>query len=205
LFSCIFVTGAGAGVGIAFSEGLNNETVFPNGFIKTDDYNNILGFDTNKKINGQNYKDYLVQHKKIDTINFHGYLSFADNCFRNDAGYDNPLPSSIKTINISSEEDLSIGNYSFYKNTNLKSINLSSITSIGISAFESCNRLDPDLILPNTLTTLGNSAFELCDSIETVDLSQIHYADIINGLGNNVFYGCLSLTTIYVASGEKAT
>jgi hypothetical protein len=67
------LTAISGGIGIAYSQGLNNETILPDDFLsfdinQTSQAKELVGFNQNKLKNGQNFREFLVQHAKIHTI-----------------------------------------------------------------------------------------------------------------------------------------
>ena len=125
----------------------------------------------------------------------------------------------------------SIGRGAFSGCSGLTSVTIpTGVTSIGWGAFRGCSGLT-SVTIPNSVTSIGYDAFRDCSSLTSINVASgnTHYSSIdgvlynyaqdtliqcpcaktsvtisnsVTSIGDGAFYGCSSLTSINVASGN---
>ena len=91
-----------------------------------------------------------------------------------------------------------IGDYAFYDCVSLNNITIpNSVTNIGDEAFQ-CTGLTSVTIGTN-VTSIGAAAFKNCTSLTNVTIP-----NSVTSIGSFVFYGCIKLTAITVATNNPA-
>lgn len=112
----------------------------------------------------------------------------------------------------------SIGKSAFENCTSLASLTIgSSVASIGEKAFQKCSALH-SLTIPKCVTSFGQYAFYDCTGELTVNcnipseytyhygvfygskFSSVKIGDDVETIGNNAFYGCISLTSVTIGN-----
>ena len=124
--------------------------------------------------------------------------------------------STLKKVNILSDDILSIGESAFYCCKFLEEIDLpDNLTSIGYYAFQSCNSLK-SIEIPDSVQTIGTQAFYGCQSLTSVvipknlttlnslafssciELESITLPENLTSIGENCFSLCKKLETIHI-------
>ena len=100
------------------------------------------------------------------------------------------IPSSLKSVTVSSENIL---NSAFYNCSGLTNITIGNgVKIIGNDAFYNCTGLT-SVTIPNSVTSIGHSVFRGCESLTNVVLS-----NRVPSIGVDFFAGCNSLTSITI-------
>ena len=100
-----------------------------------------------------------------------------------------------------------IGNGAFAGNRLITAYLPTSVTAIGDNAFDGCVNLtsvtqrgssDDEAVFPASVTSIGNYAFEGCGKLNVT----FGAAKALTTIGDNAFYGCISLQRVEFASGS---
>lgn len=150
--------------------------------------------------------EYAFENSGLTAVTLNdGLQTIGDNVFWDCAGITSiTIPSSITSFgngilgnctslaSVTLGEGLtSLGQTMFHNCTSLTSIDIpSGVTSIPAGIFALTGLTS--IILPEGITTIGNTAFN------STSLTEITIPEAVTSLGNQVFYGCSSLTTVYI-------
>ena len=136
----------------------------------------------------------------LTTLNFN-----ADSCggngFSNDYYHWLSNCHALTTVNIGNNVRV-IPAYAFYNCSGLTGTLTipNSVTSIGEYAFSYCSGLTGTLTIPNSVDTIPSGAFISCTGLQVLHLgSALHY------VGEQAFYNCDHLDTIYSLNPTPAT
>ena len=99
-----------------------------------------------------------------------------------------------------------IGNGAFAGNRLITAYLPDTVTTIGDNAFDGCVNLtsvtqvgsSDDAVFPASVTSIGNYAFEGCGKLNM----NFGEAEALTTIGDNAFYGCISLQRVEFASGS---
>lgn len=99
-----------------------------------------------------------------------------------------------------------IGNGAFAGNRLITAYLPTSVTTIGDNAFDGCVNLTSvtqlgsrdEAVFPASVTSIGNYAFEGCGKLNVT----FGAAEALTTIGDNAFYGCISLQRVEFASGS---
>ncbi len=101
------------------------------------------------------------------------------------------LPNTLRTI----------GDQAFYKCNSLGGVTMpSSLRSVGDWAFAYCTNLN-NATIPANVTSVGSQMFYECKSMTRCTIDT---ASKLGALSDSMFFGCTSLTSIYIPSGVRA-
>lgn len=101
---------------------------------------------------------------------------------------------------------VAIGNGAFAGNRLITAYLPTSVTAIGDNAFDGCVNLTSvtqvgsvdEAVFPASVTSIGNYAFEGCGKLNVT----FGAAEALTTIGDNAFYGCISLQRVEFASGS---
>lgn len=117
----------------------------------------------------------------------------------------------LPSVTVNPENDftyqvVAIGNGAFAGNRLITAYLPTSVTTIGDNAFDGCVNLtsvtqvgsSDDAVFPASVTSIGNYAFEGCGKLNMT----FGEAKALTTIGDNAFYGCISLQHVEFATGS---
>ena len=138
---------------------------------------------------------------------FFGYTNYSETTKVTQNESDYYIPSSLKTVRITSLTDnyqSGLANYAFHNCSNLTTIECSGnedYTIIPQNAFQGCTGLTSiSSILKSGIVTVGSYAFQGCTGLISVEIP-----NTVTELYNDVFAGCNKITSVTFASTSKVS